>query len=181
MQIIHYIFYLLPYIFLVLIIYMTDNLIRTRQKTGRLNIYNLIAAIIIPIVLTVYYLPNRNILKGYTLNYMNITVHKTIDNHQSIEIKDKEKVDKLLSIINKHTFIRSAARTVKQQNFADSLYIMIGTSNKQPVRLIQLYVLKDNIKNNALEINDQMYNVREKSGLSEDIFNVLKEFGALSN
>jgi hypothetical protein len=181
MEIIHYIFYFLPYIFLVLIIYMTDNIIRTRRKTGRLNIYSLIAAIVIPIVLIVYYLPNRNILKGYTLNHMNITVHKTIDNHQSVEVTDKEKVDKILSIINNHTFIRSAVRTVRQQNFADSLYIMIGTSNKQPVRLIQLYVLKDNIKNNAIEINSQMYNVKDKAGLSEDIFNVLKEFGALSN
>lgn len=159
---------------------MSDNIIRTRQKTGRLNIYSLIAAIVIPIVLTLYYLPNRNILKGYTLEYMNITVHKTIDNHQSIVITDKEKVGKILSIINNYTFTRSAVRTVRQQNFADSLYIMIGTSNKQPVRLIQLYVLKDNIKNNALEINDQMYNVRDKAGLSEDIFNVLKEFGVLS-
>jgi hypothetical protein len=179
MEIIQYLFYFLPYIFIALIIYVANNIIRVRQKTGRINIYGLIVVIVISIVLTVCYLPNRNILKDYTLGFINITVHKPFNNHQSIVITDKEKAGKVLSIVNKHTFTRSAVRTVRQQNFADSLYIMIGTSNKQPVRLIQLYVLKDNIKSNALEINDQMYNVKDKSGFSKDIFNVIKEIGVL--
>jgi stress response protein SCP2 len=102
-----------------------------------------------------------------------------VNNQKSVLITDKEKVDKLVSIVNSHTFIRSAKRTIRQQDFADSQCIMIGTLNEQPWRLIQLYVLKDNSNKDALEINGQIYNAMDKWRISEDIFNALKEFGVL--
>jgi hypothetical protein len=90
-------------------------------------------------------------------------------------------VNKLLEAINNHRFIRSAVRSVEQQNFADKQTIMLTSNQWRPMKIIQLYLLKDNKKNDALIINNQVYIIKDNEGLSKEILDILQQFGVLDS
>jgi hypothetical protein len=170
--------WLLPYVLIALTIIMIKSIISAMKKKEKFKIDIIIEGIVVGIILAVYYLPVNNILKDPALSSAQVINPNKKD---FISITDKEKSDKLLSIINSHTFIRSAKRTILQQNFEDSEEIIIRISMEKPTQTIYLYIYKDNLKNNFLKINNQAYNVKDKAGFSKDIFEALEQFGVLTD
>ena len=56
---------------------------------------------------------------------------------------------------------------------------MLTTHKNKPVKIIHLYILKDNRKNNALQISNQVYIIKDNEGLSKKIYDLLDEFALL--
>ncbi|KUO73033.1 MAG: hypothetical protein APF77_20375 [Clostridia bacterium BRH_c25] len=176
MQIINTIIYLLPGILAFLIIYLIICIVSSKENVSR---WNIAAIIVVSVILAMYYVPVNNILAKYDLPYIQGQTETT----KNISVSEPEDVNKILEVINKHTFTRSAVRTVEQQSLAGDRQIILSTHdyNKLSGKLtvIHLYVYEEPAKNTALQINEQFYNAKDSEGLSRDIFNVLAEIGLL--
>lgn len=46
----------------------------------------------------------------------------------------------------------------------------------EPGKIFHLYILKEHTEKNVLQVNMQMYNVKDKDGISKEIINLLEEF-----
>lgn len=168
MDIIYFLFYLLPTILAVIVIYLIICIVRRKKKEIILNI---VAIAVISVVLIVYYSPSDNILEKYNFDYIDIDSAIKPD----VKVKGQENINKILKVINKHTFIRSAVRTVEGERFPGDDLIILSMHDTQKGKILHLYILNEHTEKDLLQINSQMYNVRDKEGLSKDIIDVLKE------
>ena len=177
----NHIIYFLPYILIFLSLYLFDNIINFLKKEFKINIPLITVMAIMIVTLITYYIPVNNILENYNLNYIQVQVYEEKQQRIDIKVEDNSKVNKLLEAINNHRFIRSAVRSVEQQNFADTQTIMLTSNQWRPMKIIQLYILKDNKKNDALIINNQVYIIKDSEGLSKEILDILQQFGVLDS
>lgn len=171
---INYFVYLLPGILGFLVFYLLVCISSSKENIKKWNIVSIAAA---SIILTVYYLPKYDILSCYTLPYMQVETESELR-----ELKP-EHTKAILEVINRHTFTRSAVRTVENQNLSGNRWVILSTHEydeaSKRYAIIHLYVFAEPVENNVLQINEQMYNVKDKPGLSRDIYKVLGESGIL--
>lgn len=185
MQIFFFLICTLPFMLVFLIIYLIYIIAINKQKLNKYSIFTISFILVITIILVGYYFPNNNILKDF--NRDDISIYLRVDS-QNIEIKDKDKINKLVEAINRHTYIKSAAKSLEMQTFSSENLILIDIFDTKNGRLTHVYVLSnfgendsqdldDLSKGDLLQINEQMYNVKDSKGLSTDIYNLLKGFG----
>jgi hypothetical protein len=163
--------YYLPVIFLFVTICFIKNLLGFKKGKEKVNSTIIVAFIVISTVLVLYYRPTRNLINTpiYSLDILK-------GNSFIADTYDPEKIDKLIEVVNKHIFIRSAAGT--QYNFNNRqvyAYIDLTRDLVNGFRRYDLRIyLKDNIVD-TLTINYQIYKVQDGEKFTKELFAVFND------
>lgn len=164
------IYYLMPAV-LILVCICLIMCISKKNKKGIIK--TLLIILVVSITSIFYYYPQYNILKGYSFTSINIHVGRLTDT----EIINQDIINELIKVINRHAFIRSAVRTVEPQIFQSNELIRLDLGDTNGKGIVHLYILYEDFDKNLLQMNDIMYNVKDKKNLSKEVIGVLNEFG----
>lgn len=167
-----FIVYLLPAALILICIFFVICIVK---RNVRGIIINLAIVLLITIVLSFYYCPKDNILGKYNFSYIGVEGWC----FPNTKITNQDDINKILEVINRHTFIRSTVRTVEASTFPGNELIMLNMWDPEKGDIIHFYILNESFEKNALQIDSVMYNVRDKEALSKDIINVLKEISVI--
>jgi len=133
-----------------------------------------------------YYFPNHTILENVSHEEVSIVV-----NNETVKIKDEEIISLLFDAINNNTYYRSATESLTNLTFPSKNLIRIDIYDIKEggyTTRIHLYILNNNLegdysqdldslsKGNAVQINDQFYKIKDPKRLSEDVYQLLKDF-----
>ncbi len=173
MKLLYFLVYLLPTILGVVVIYLAVCMIKKRKKGMAVSAA---AAALIAAVLALYYLPGSNITAGCHFDFIDVRSGGMQD---MVKVTGQENINKLLEVINRHTFVRSAVRTVEDERFPANDLTELTMHDTQSGRLLRVYVFNEHTEKDMLQIDGQVYNVKDKEGLSRDTVNVLKELNIM--
>lgn len=176
MRFINIIFCSIPYLLGVSILFVILRLYSSKGKFDRVCFITLSMIMVMSIAMAIFYMPNKNILKNSNLTPIDILV----DSKPIFEISDREKIDKIVEVINNQAFIRSAIKSVEQQNISDGEYFILSAVDTVKSRVVHLYLYGEHREESILQINEQFYNIRDAEGLTNDILGILKEFNIMN-
>jgi hypothetical protein len=166
-----FIIYLSPIILLASCVCLIILILKKNRKG---IIRTLVIILVLVISLFSFYYPKSNILKGYNFNLIHID-GEGIGISNAV-ITDKAIISKVLKIINNHTFIRSAVKTVETPRFQAQDLIRLDMGESKGKGVVFLYILRNDYNKNLLQINNTMYNVESREDLSKSIINLIKEY-----
>lgn|GEM_PF-323881 len=165
---------LLPAVLILAFIYLIICIVKkSREKI----IKTLVVISVIVVSLTLYYYPRGNILKEYDFSSISIEGK----GFANTEITDRAEINKILKVINGHTFTRSAVRTIEPQTFPENGLIRLSMWDPKKGDVLRFYILGENFEKNLLQINGAMYNAKEKERLSKEIINLLEGLSITKN
>lgn len=176
MRFINSIFCSIPYLLGFSILYVMLRLYSSRGKFDRVSFITLSMIIVMSIAMAIFYMPIKDILNNYKLTPIDIR----FKSKSIVEISDREKIDKIIEIINNHVFIKSAVKSVEQQNISDNEYVILSAVDIVKSRIVHLYLYGEHKGESILQINEQFYNIRDAEDLTNDILGILKEFNIVN-
>lgn len=157
---------LLPYILLVLVLFVVKNILRHKNIKEILNTPVILAIFLISTTLVVYYLPYKNILKIPT-DRLRLSVGTKISSKM---IDNKDEADRLLEVVNRHTFTRTTIKTIKELRNISKNYDISG--NMKGSYYGFSIIIYDN-KETILYINDHPYKVKNQEKFAQDLANII--------
>jgi hypothetical protein len=161
------IIYFLPALLILPLIILIKRILE-RDKRGILITF--VPFLIAAIAFALYHYPIDNVLGHYSFG--SIMFHGKVLN--DVEITNQDDINKILKVINKHTFIRSATKTVEPQTFPGDDLLRLDMWDPKKGVIIHMYILEENTDKDLLQINELMLNVRDKEGLSKEVFDTVR-------
>jgi hypothetical protein len=157
----------LPYILLVLIIFLVKNIHGYKTGKEKINLRFVTSILIIMTILVVYYLPHRNII-NIPADKLYLSAYKSGVGDRTVDSQDE--AERLLEIINKYSFTRTTRKSIKGLK-SDNISMDVSGSVKG--RLYVFKVIKYDNNETILEINYNPYKVKDQNKFDQEIFNMV--------
>lgn len=158
--------YLLPPILIFTVVHLVLSLVRKNKR----SIYICMSTIlVILLTLTIYYFPNDDILDNNKFESISLSVKGMAE----VEVHDKNSIDKIVAVMDNHTYIRSAVETIERRRFESRSVIELNMVDLRSGTFFHLYIFENPPQQSFLQINSQRYKIRNSKKLTNELMDIL--------